>query len=158
MPVGVQPAPAMPSYLMSAPALSPSLPGTANTNANPFILKFKTKQIKVCQACRKKYEGTNDTMGLVVARMEWRMVSNLITGAQFLGKESNSHYHAHELSQAGKSFVQRKWSGGSRRCSLHPFPYYVPAGSTLKTIPMTFWHDFIYLMSCYTDHFWLLLS
>ena len=34
-------------------------------------------------------------MGLVVAHMERRMVSNLITGAQFLGKESNSHYHAH---------------------------------------------------------------
>ena len=95
MPGGVQPAPAIPSYLMSAPTLSPSLPGTANTNANPFILKFKTKLMKVCQACRKNYEGTNDTMGLVVARMERWMVSNLITGAQFLGKESNSHYHAH---------------------------------------------------------------
>ena len=95
MPGGVQPAPAIPSYLMSPPALSPSLPGTANTNANPFILKFKTKQMKVCQACCKNYEGTNDTMGLVVARMERWMVSNLTTGAQFLGKESNSHYHAH---------------------------------------------------------------
>ena len=60
MPGGVQPAPPLPSYLMSAPALSPSLPGTANTNANPFMLKFKMKQIKVCQACHKNYEGTND--------------------------------------------------------------------------------------------------
>ena len=49
---GVQPAPAMPSYLMSTPALSPSLPGTANTNANPFILKFKTKQKCVRHAAR----------------------------------------------------------------------------------------------------------
>lgn len=32
-------------------------------------------------------------MGLVVARAERRLVSNLSTGIQFLGRESNSHYH-----------------------------------------------------------------
>ena len=31
-------------------------------------------------------------MGLLVARAE-RLVSNLVTGTQFLGRESNSHYH-----------------------------------------------------------------
>ena len=34
-------------------------------------------------------------MGLVVARAERRLVSNLATGTQFLGRESNSHYHLH---------------------------------------------------------------
>ena len=34
-------------------------------------------------------------MGLVVARAERHLVSNLAKGAQFLGKESNSHYHLH---------------------------------------------------------------
>ena len=34
-------------------------------------------------------------MGFVVARAERRLVSNLVTGTQFLGRESNSHYHLH---------------------------------------------------------------
>ena len=59
----------------------------------PFILKLKTKQIQICQACRKDYEGVNDAMQLV-AHAERRMVTNLATGTQFLGRESNSHYHA----------------------------------------------------------------
>ena len=58
----------------------------------PFTLKFS---IKICQSCRRNYEGPNDTMGLVVARAERRLVSNLSTCTQFLGKESNSHYHLH---------------------------------------------------------------
>ena len=58
----------------------------------PFTLKFS---IKICQSCRRNYEGPNDTMGLVVARAERRLVSNLSTGTQFLGKESNSYYHLH---------------------------------------------------------------
>ena len=33
-------------------------------------------------------------MGLLVARAE-RLVSNLVTGTQFLCRESNSHYHLH---------------------------------------------------------------
>ena len=61
----------------------------------PFILKFKTNSIKICQSCRRNYEGPNDTMGLVVARTERRLVSNLATGTQFIGRESNSHYHLH---------------------------------------------------------------
>ena len=52
---------------------------------NPFVLKMKTKQIRVCQSCRKDYSGPNDTMGLLVARAERRLVSNLVTGTQFLG-------------------------------------------------------------------------
>jgi len=63
------------------------------TNAKPFVLKLKTKQVRICQSCRKNYDGPNDTLGLVVARAERRLVSNLVTGLQFLGKESNSHYH-----------------------------------------------------------------
>ena len=63
----------------------------------PFVLKVKTNQIRVCQSCRKDYSGLNDTMGLLVARAERRLVSNLITGIQFLGRESNSHYHLHMM-------------------------------------------------------------
>ena len=33
----------------------------------------------------------------MVARAERRLVSNLATGVQFLGRESNSHYHAHKF-------------------------------------------------------------
>ena len=63
----------------------------------PFVLKFMTNQIRICQSCRKNYDGPNDTMGLVVARAERRLVSNLSTGVQFLGRESNSHYHLHMM-------------------------------------------------------------
>ena len=42
----------------------------------------------------KDYEGVNDTVQLVVARAKHRMVTNLATGTQFLGRESNSHYNA----------------------------------------------------------------
>ena len=61
----------------------------------PFFLKFKTAHIKVCQSCRKNYDGPNDTLGLVVARAEKRLISNLATGSVFFGRESNSHYHLH---------------------------------------------------------------
>ena len=47
------------------------------------------------------YEGPNDTMGLVVACAERRLVSNLATGTHFLGRESNSHYHLHMACHIG---------------------------------------------------------
>lgn len=72
-----------------------SLPGHTDSRiSKPFTLKLKTKQIKVCQSCRKDFEGENDTLGLVFAHPERKIISNPLTGAQFLGKESNSHYHA----------------------------------------------------------------
>lgn len=79
----------------------------STTTKNPFVLKLKTKQIKVCQSCRQNYDGVNDTLGLVVARAERRLISNLATGVQFLGKESNSHYHLHLscLKSADMSFT-----------------------------------------------------
>ena len=94
------------SFNIASPVLqsSPVLPIPGGTSAfsprepsssKPFTLKFKTKQIRVCQSCRNNYEGENDTLGLVVTHPEKRLISNTITGAQFLGKESNSHYHAH---------------------------------------------------------------
>ena len=67
----------------------------SESSTKPFVLKFKTNQIRICQSCRKDYNGPNDTMGLLVARAERRLVSNLVTGTQFLGRESNSHYHLH---------------------------------------------------------------
>jgi hypothetical protein len=66
-------------------------------NSKPFTLKLKSKQIKVCQSCRKDYEGENDTLGLVIAHPERKLISNPVTGVQFWGKESNSHYHANVM-------------------------------------------------------------
>jgi len=55
------------------------------------------------------WSGQNDTMGLVVARAERRLVSNLVTGSQFLGRESNSHYHLNMqcLRKADSSFMSK---------------------------------------------------
>jgi len=88
---------------------SNSLVGTNMATKKPFVLKLKTNQIKVCQSCRKNYDGPNDTLGLVVAHAERRLICNLATGAQFLGKESNSHYHLHLscLRGADMSFTAR---------------------------------------------------
>ena len=91
----VSPSPFIPIYSSSPLQLQPSQSMSIGSNTNPFILKFKTPHIRVCQACRKDYQKDNDTMGLVVSRAERRLVSNLSTGSQFLGKESNSHYHLH---------------------------------------------------------------
>ena len=97
-----------PSVLQSLPVVSnigsPTPGRTANRNSKPFTLKLRTKQIKICQSCRKDYEGEIDTLGLVVARPERKLISNPVTGAQFWGKESNSHYHAHVMClQKGES-------------------------------------------------------
>ena len=85
------------SPILQSPALAgaDSVPRVGQDASKPFTLKLKTKQIKVCQACRKDYEQENDTLGLVVAHPERRLISNPITGVQFWGKKSNSHYHAH---------------------------------------------------------------
>ena len=60
---------------------------------NPFILKLKTNSIKICQACRQRYDGIHATFGLVVARSERKLIFNMANQTQFLGRESNSHYH-----------------------------------------------------------------
>ena len=90
-----------PAVTAAAP-ISTSFANTSSNHASPsvatkksFVLKLKTNHIKVCQSCRKNYDGVNDTLGLVVARVERRLICNLATGVQFLGKESNSHYHLH---------------------------------------------------------------
>ena len=80
--------------LRTTPTVSAScIRSNSVPHTNPFMLKFKTNLIKICQSCRNGYEGLNDTMGLVVARAERQMISNVVTGVQFLGCESNSHYH-----------------------------------------------------------------
>ena len=60
-----------------------------------FHAQVKNKPNQNLPACRNNYEGENDTLGLVVAHAERRMVSNLATCTRFLGRESNSHSHAH---------------------------------------------------------------
>ena len=75
------------------PGINTSLQNPAA--ANPFTLKLKTNAIKICQACRKGFDGANDTLGLAVARSERRLILNTVTGSQFWGSESNSHYHCH---------------------------------------------------------------
>ena len=104
--------PSIPALLTTPQASSiwsSSMLGKEQLKMNPFILKFKTKQIKICQAFQKNYDGPNDTLGLVVAHAERRIVSNLATGSQFLGRESNSHYHAHmrSLKMVNSSFMEK---------------------------------------------------
>ena len=70
------------SPILQSPSVRPGLENTAvmsrlgRNTPKPFTLKLKTKQIKVCQSCRKDYEGENDTLGLVVAHPERRLISN----------------------------------------------------------------------------------
>ena len=71
-----------------------SIMSNSKSSTKPFVLKMKTNQIRVCQSCREDYNGLNDTMGLFVAGGKRRLVSNL-TGTEYLGHESNSHYHLH---------------------------------------------------------------
>jgi hypothetical protein len=77
--------------------LSSSIQSQSMMSSPPkaFILKIKTPQIRVCHSYWKGYEGVNDTLNLVVARMERWGISNLNTGVQFLGRERNSHYYLH---------------------------------------------------------------
>ena len=79
----------------------------AGVSKNSFVLKFRTNQIKFYQACCFNYEGANDTIGLVVVQAERRLVSNLATGVQIFGRESNSHYYFHVscLRKADPGFV-----------------------------------------------------
>ena len=97
------PTPHPSSVLQSISNLGNSTP---SKNSKPFTLKLRTKQIKVCQSCRKGYEGENDTLGLVLAHPERKLISNPITGVQFWGKECNSHYRASLscLKKASESF------------------------------------------------------
>ena len=87
-----------------------NISNSAKQKVKPFTLKLKTKQIRIFQACRIDYDSANDTLGLVVARAERRLVLNLLTGVQFLGRENNSHYHAHMscLKIADASFTGQK--------------------------------------------------
>ena len=81
--------------VVGSSVLNLSVSTPPGTGIKPFTLKIKTNQIRICQAGRKDFSGPNDTMGLVVARAERRIVSNVATGVSFLGRESNSHYHLH---------------------------------------------------------------
>ena len=76
-----------PMQCASSPAIGFPISSTSSTatgnNTKPFVLKFLSKQIKVCQSCRNNYEGTNDTLGIVVARAERRLIINQSTGLLF---------------------------------------------------------------------------
>ena len=85
------------SHVVNLSVSTPSVTSPQSSANNPFTLKLKTNLIKICQACRKGFNGTNDTLGLVFARPERRIVSNVATGVSFLGRESNSHYHLHMM-------------------------------------------------------------
>jgi len=78
----------------SQPAGTPpvlfNLNQSASQPVNPFILKFETSQICVCQSFRQSFPNN---LQLVVAQAECCLVQNMSTGTNFLGRESNSHYH-----------------------------------------------------------------
>ncbi len=79
--------------LLTAVCQSTASQNTTNQHpANqPFTLKLRSNAIKICQSCR---QGFTETDVLVIARLERRMVKNMSTGVNILGRESNSHYHA----------------------------------------------------------------
>ena len=55
----VSPTQLLPIYSSCSRLLQPSQSfSLGSTNSNPFILKFKTPEIRVCQACRKDYRMT----------------------------------------------------------------------------------------------------
>ena len=64
----------------------------AHPAMEPFILKFKTGQIRICQSCR---QGFSEDTQLVIARSERHLDENVSTGVKFMGRPSNSHYHIH---------------------------------------------------------------
>ena len=66
-------------------------PTTQHPTSQPFTLKFRSNAINICQSCR---QGFTEADMLVIASLERRMVQNLSTGVNILGRESNSHYHA----------------------------------------------------------------
>ena len=74
------------NFTASNPIQASQTTSNSKEKQKPFVLKLKKKQIRVCQSCRKDYDGANDTLGLVVARAEQRLVSNFATGVQFLGR------------------------------------------------------------------------
>ena len=74
--------------LVTSISTSHSLVGHNVATKKPFVLKLKTNQIKVCQSCRKNYDGPNDTLGLVVAHAERCLISNIATGVQFPRKKA----------------------------------------------------------------------
>ena len=84
------------SVVLNSSVTSP-VPHQSNGGSakQPFTLKLRTNLIRIWQSCRKGFEETNDTMGLVVAWPERRLASNMATGVTFLGKKSNSYYHLH---------------------------------------------------------------
>ena len=51
-----------PMQCASSPAIGFPISYTSSTatgnNTKPFVFKFLSQQIKVCQSCRNKYEGT----------------------------------------------------------------------------------------------------
>ena len=53
------------------------------------------------------YDGSTDTMGLVVVHADRHLVFNLSTGTQFLGRVCNSHYHLF-VSSESRPFIHRK--------------------------------------------------
>lgn len=125
----------LPSIVSTSHILSPSTSSrnlhTPYNPSSPFVLKFVTQQIIVCQSCRKDYRNNDDTLGLVASRGERRLISNLATGTQFLGKESNSHHlHMKCLIAADSSFSGQNLN--------------IPEGLKSKLTPT----QKIYLMTC----------
>ena len=104
---------------VTAPSVIPSFsPATSSGSSNkhfiikkPIVVKPNTNQIKVCHSCRQNYDGSNDTMGLVVVDADRHLVFNLSTGTQFLGRVCNSHYHLYLLSlkKVDPSFIEKSW-------------------------------------------------
>lgn len=85
-------------------ALAAGNVATPYVNKNPFTLKILTNKINVC---RGKHCDDN-TMNLVVDRLERKELSDLSTGSIILTK-GNSHLPMQLLCECYQDFVENIW-------------------------------------------------
>ena len=85
---------------------------------NPLKLKFEQNKSKFAKHA-ERIIMVQMSPWTCVAQPETLMVSNLVTGMQFLGKESNSHYNVH--TRCLRRQTARSWEGGlgyARLCKV----------------------------------------
>ena len=68
--------------------------------SNPFFVKFLSKQIRICQGCRSRYQRNlnGDPLpppyDIIIGHFERQQYSDQVTGLTRLSRETCVHYHA----------------------------------------------------------------
>jgi len=118
-------------------AMPHSTMSNSESSTKPFVLKMKTNPIRVCQSCQKDYNGPNDTMGLLIARAERRLVSNLLTGSEFLGRLTIIYTWSALSSSAfifWRSVSDTRWSEGKAHCLPKGLPDHLHSSTQAVTL------------------------